>query len=200
MLCQKVKKSKIVFFLCVGVFSFLLSVCGPAPETNCPPNYFQNLIFLTLNPTQVTKSGISVDSTYWVDLDTLDTRIGQINTCIEAISASIVQITEEQRVAWGCLNRELRQGPFNLSCLSVKVVDPYPSCSEWQLLPVSAPDQLCRDKGLTPTPECPCMWRSIVINDYILVTPPALYLWDVATIFTGCLNLWVSPYSSCLNF
>jgi hypothetical protein len=184
-----------------GLFlSFCLSCCGPPPNQECPTNYYQNLTSYTVNPTQVTKSGISVDSSYPVDLDTLDTRILQITACIEAISASLVQITEEQRLAWDCLSRELSKGPFKLSCLTIKVVDPYPSCSEWQLLPVPAPDQLCIDKGLTPTPECPCMWRNLVQDDWVIITPPALYIWETGKVITGCNNLWSSPFRSCLNY
>jgi len=179
------------FFLCGLIFVFCLLGCGPPPNQDCPPNFFQNLTSYTVNPTYVTKSGISVDSSYPIDLDDLDRRLGLIRACIRA------KMAQELDPSWQCLG--YRAIP-PLSCLTIKVVEPYPSCSEWQLLPVPAPDQLCIDKGLTPTPECKCMWRNLVQDDWVIITPPALYLWEAASSLTGCRNIWKSNFVECLNF
>ncbi len=178
-------------------FLILFSGCPETATEVCPGNFYGTPFSVSFAPNLITKSGIRVDSQFPVDLDILDSRIDAISECIRTISKAKPYITEEERVAWGCLSTTMRQD-VPLSCISIRVVEPILSCSEWQLLPAPAPDELCRAKGLEPTVECPCHWRSLIQNDYTLLTPPALYLWDVAKIITGCNNIWFSGYNKCL--
>jgi hypothetical protein len=177
----------------------ILTGCPETPIGVCPENFFGTPFSVSFVPNLITKKGLKVDSAFPVDLDALDARVEKISACIWAISRSKPQITEEERIAWGCLSTTMRED-VPLSCISIRVVNPVPSCSTWQLLPAPAPNELCRAKGLEPTPECPCMWRSLIQDDYTILTPPALYLWDVGRALTGCNNIWFSGYTECLMY
>jgi hypothetical protein len=184
------------YYLKIVCFILSLSGCGD----KCYKNYYQNITSYKVSPNVITKSGFKVDTGgINVDIDALDSRLVSIENCLISIIKQTPVITEEQKNEWQCLKKEFEPEPIKRDCLVVKVIEAVlSSCSEWEFIPVLAPDQYCLDKGIIPTPECPCKWRLAVQNDNILITPPALYLWDVTRIYTSCNNIWKSHFLSCL--
>jgi hypothetical protein len=164
-----------------------------------------------VTPTVTTPKGIKVDVDLvkWsIDLRRLDERFFAIDTCVKRAMAEVPNPTAEQRAAWGCGRGAWDTGPIKLgNCIQIKVVDPETSkCHpEWQFLPgAPAPSVLCEAKGLTVTATCPCRYRAGVIDDYKLVTPPALYLWPLVNVLTKCTNPWgtekqPSPFAKCMG-
>lgn len=78
------------------------------------------------------------------------------------------------------------------------------ACSGQELLPVPAPLEQCRVKGLEiadeceglekPTPECPCVcnYRVSLQDNYLIVVTPNLLLYkaELARLVTGINNVW----------
>jgi hypothetical protein len=173
--------------------------------TSCYRNYFANVIspILSISIDKRTLKGIGIDSGgYSVDTTKLDGRVDKIVACIQEVGKTIGMASIENATTWQCLRRDFsKMEDIKRSCLVIKIVPPvYSKCSDWQFTGAKAPDAGCISKGLTPTAECPCMWRSAVQNDNILVTPPAMYIWDIGRIFTGCNNIWFSPFAKCLSY
>lgn len=176
---------------------FLFLGCG---DKHCYNNFYNDVAGYTFNPNLITQKGISIESSFLVDLLDVDDRVQKITNCVANITLLKPIISHEEQIAWQCLSREMRLPPYDLSCIGVKIMKPVENnCSNWQVLPVSAPDSLCIEKGIIPTNECPCRWRSLIINDSIVITTPVVYLWDVARIITGCNNVWHSPYAACMG-
>lgn len=151
--------------------------------------------------TATTAGGISVDASINVDLAALERRVRAIDSCVQRQATKIPSMTDKQKLNWGCVGQW--QGgpiqPLKLDCLRIKVVPSVASkCqSDWQLLPDRAPDAACIAKGLHPTADCPCRWRTVLQGDRTVVTPPAMYLWPVVQMMTGCSNFWASPLAEC---
>jgi hypothetical protein len=183
----------IYFLLFLGSFN-----CGD----KCYVNYYQNVTSYKVNPNAVTPSGIKVDTGgHAVDLVYLDERIKNIEDCLMDVMKVNSVITAEEQINWQCLKREFVFEPIKRDCFVIKIIDAvFSECSEWQFLPVFAPEQLCKDKGLEPNPKCLCKWRVAVQDDNVLVTPPALYLWDITRIVTGCNAVWNSKFVACMMF
>jgi hypothetical protein len=179
------------------LFIFLLPAC--AEYSDCYQNFFEDITDFEINPDMATGSGIKVDSGgFDVDLFALDARIGMMEWCITGVMAN----NPEPDPKWQCLYRNFTgMRRLKRSCLIIKIVPPvYSKCSKWQFIGVPAPNELCRAKGINPTPECPCMWRTAVQDDNVVITPPALYLWEIGRIMTSCNNIWESPFAPCLGF
>jgi len=173
----------------------------------CYRTLFQPVIYPPpkIEPNVTTPAGfkLDVDLVKWnLDLKKLDARMLAIETCVLQVMKENPTPTDEQRKVWGCSNKPWEQVPIKKDCVIIKVMDPVISkCqSEWQLLPnAPAPDALCAAKGLQVTAECPCRWRAGTVDDYKVLTPPALYLWSVVEIMTGCVNAWGSPFAKCMG-
>ncbi|EFK97432.1 hypothetical protein LDC_0530, partial [sediment metagenome] len=92
--------------------------------------------------------------------------------------------------------------PIKRNCIKIKIVPAVVSkCHpEWQFIDALAPSDACIAKGMIPTAECPCRWRSGIVNEQNVVVPPAIYLWPVVNIATGCGNPWSSgsPFAKCM--
>lgn len=188
------QNQKIVFF-----FFFILFFLGGCKES-CYENYFQNITEYKINPVYQTPKGIGLDVTdvgIFPELNLIDERVDKIEECILNVTKSITKIEP----IWQCI-RALPVENLKRECIIIKVVQPvYSKCqSNWNLLPILAPEQLCIEKGIIPTKECPCRWRSVVQDDNVIITPPALYLWDIVKIYTGCNNFWYSPFAACAMF
>lgn len=172
-------------------------ICGCPPKNDCYMNMFSNITAYIPKWTMTTPAGYRLDTTDAVpdiSLEILDIRLNNIEKCV-------LEVAKNNPVAkpeWACLGNKLIAEPIKKNCLLIKVVKPVMSkCSTWQHIPVKAPDQLCRDKGLEPTAECPCLWRVAVQDDNILITPPAMHLWDIVRIMTSCNGMWSSPLAAC---
>ena len=180
------------------LLAFLFTACGGECE-RCPQNFFADVAVYKVSPDKATPSGILVDSGgFAIDLEELDQRVDRIEACLGRVAAEVASAPAEERAKWQCL-RDPAEG-MPRGCLTVKVVPPVLSkCSSWQFIGVPAPDALCEAKGVHPTAECPCMWRSAVFADRVLITPPAMFVWDIGRILTSCNNIWYSPFAACLG-
>lgn len=189
--------------LFIAILSIVIFVaCGEDSSGRCYQNFYQNITNYEVSPDVVTPSGIKVDAGgYAVDLVALDARIAKIEACIQAAAAESLALSAEEKKSWQCLREVDSDQKLSRECLVIKVVTPtFSKCSDWQFIGVMAPDEGCLAKGLTPTSECPCMWRTAVQDDNIVITPPAMYLWEVGRIMTSCNDVWHSPYAKCLSF
>lgn len=186
--------------------------CGGEEENGGYRNFFDvpAQYKMEANPSMLTPGGIQVDAAgYEINLAILDERVLKIETCI-------LRVMSENPVpdqAWQCIPANYKIKPLKRNYLIIKLVPPAPSCSNWQLLPIPAPDEYCIAKKLKPAPECPCMWRTAIQDENIILTPPpetrpdipptsvpAPYLWEIGRMMTGCNKIWPSPFVECLSY
>lgn len=158
----------------------------------------------------VTPDGIQVDTSgYEIDAALLDKRVGKIEACILRVMAE----NPIPDSAWQCIPANYKPGPLKRGYFTIKLVKPVIGCTSWQLLPIPAPDELCVDKGLPPDQHCPCMWRTAIQDENIILSPPpetrpdiqptsipAPYLWEIGRMMTSCNGIWLSPFSKCLSY
>ena len=185
----------------ITIFSiFTFTACGEVSSGGCYQNFYQNITNYEVRADTTTPSGIRVDTGgYAVNLIALDARITKIEMCIKQVAKSLT-LSAENKKNWQC-SRENLKGELIRDCLVIKVVAPtFSKCSDWQFIGVPAPNELCLAKGVKPTAECPCMWRTAIQDDNIIITPPAMYLWEVGRVMTSCNNIWHSPFAKCLGF
>ena len=169
-----------------------------ATDDSCPVVYrYQDQTDYEVNPEFVTPGGIAVDPTGQdVSLTLVDELTDKVENClIEEFGDP--QLLPPEVVEKGRCRGETFALPISRECLTVKVPDDWVlSCDKTQqLLPAPAPDQLCRDKGLHPTPECPCRWRAGIQDHQTIVVTPSFYLYNdpLIRIVTGCNNPWGHP-------
>jgi hypothetical protein len=127
----------------------LLSSCNPTPQ--CYVGGFLNITDYTFRTNRISTQGISVDDrNFELNLDHLDNKVSELESCL---SLSI-----------------------DRSCFKVLVpTDTYiSSCSGQTLFPCAVPPQLCEDKDLVVTEECPCNCQGAIQDDYIIVTVPSM--------------------------
>jgi len=166
----------------------------------CYFNYYANVGTWVVNPDKVTPSGIKIDSGgYLIDLEKIDKRIKNIEQCIIEVAKEYERKGFENQ--WQCI-RPIKPESLKRDCLMIKIVNPiYSNCGkDWEFIGIKAPDKLCEDKGLIITPECPCMWRTAIFQDNVIISPPALYLWELGRIITSCNAIWASEFAKCLMF
>jgi hypothetical protein len=187
---------RFIYILCV----LSVAACGYDGGGQCYNGYFENITNYTVKPDAVTPSGIRVDTGgYAVDFIKLDARLAQMEACIQEVARASLALPRETLQKWQCLKFD--DTPLNRACLVIKVVSPaYSSCSDWQHIPVEAPADLCEAKGLTPTADCHCLWRTAIQDNNTIITPPAMYLWDVGRMMTTCNDVWRSDFAKCLSF
>lgn len=158
------------------------------------------------NVNAVSPDGIQVDTGgYAVDLEELDDRVNKIEGCVLAVMRDeyAADLDTETQMAWGCWTDNFNERQkLKRDCLIIKVVPPAAMSTDglWQLLDATAPDYLCEEKGQTPDAQHPCRYRAIVVDENILMTPPALYLWDIVSIMTGCTQIWNNEFAKCAEF
>ena len=145
-----------------------------------------------VNTTDITPEGISVDTTnQQTSLDLIDSLFLETEECLMKNFNGI--IPEEVRIAADCplLNFPL---PIIRSCISVKIPDDWMwnTDNTQQLLNLSAPEELCKVKGLSGEG---CKWRAAIQNDTTIVITPDFYLLKdpLIRIVTGCNNPWAHP-------
>ena len=169
------------------VLSLLLLSCGPQGE--CYNNGFSNIIRYEITPDITLTSGIRVDSGgFQIDTGKLQERLTNIDDCI------IDVVTNEPEYMDFFPPGEIK---LKKDCIVIKVVDAVAGCSEWQFIDVLAPESLCRAKGVKPTSECPCRWRTALLDDNVVLTPSDVYLWEVVRMHTGLDYIWDTPFAKC---
>jgi hypothetical protein len=137
-----------------------------------------------------------------IDLVKLDQAIDWMESCLANVGKEMIVPTVEERYLWSCVYDDFRNLHVNRECLKIKIVPAVTStCSSWQFLDVKADQALCDRKGLVANKDCPCRWRMAIQDDQVVVTPPAIYLWDLGRIVTGCSNIngYATPFSKCLS-
>lgn len=105
-------------------------------------------------------------------------------------------------IAEGHCIRSYFEPEVKRECMSVLIApDSHYGCSGEQLFPCSVNPQLCIDKGLTITPECPCECRSTIQDNKTIVTTPDMHLYDAELIrlVTGCNMVWIEGLQECWN-
>jgi hypothetical protein len=140
----------------------------------------------------VTVGGFAVDndSTWEIDNVLLDARAEHIEQCLKEVCKDAPP-TEPW---WDCNCSHLIASDLKRDCIVVKIVEPiFSRCSDWQFVPIDAPQRLCDAKGLEENPECPCRWRWYIQDQNVLITPPALYLYDLVRMHTTCNAMWFVP-------
>lgn len=183
----------------IGLLSVVLSAsCGDL----CYSNLYLNITDYPVNPNAVTPSGIQVDTFIDLDLQRLDQRISQIETCLKNLVGAEYIISQKEMIEWQCLKNTFYPEEFKRNCLVIKVVEPvFSQCSDWHFIDALAPQEQCEAKGLEQDKNCPCRYRWAIQNENVLITPPGhlgdLYLYDLVKIWTGCNNYWISSFSIC---
>lgn len=176
--------------------------CGPSFFPDDCPNYRYESNFRYENKVEeTTPGGVRVDFTGQNLNPTLIDRAAQeVEECLIAQFGNPVVIPPELMSAASCETAQPSL-PYRRECLAVKIPDDWTmNCSGTeQVLPYGAPDQLCRDKGLNPTPECPCRWRVGTQDDHWIVATPNLRLLKAEMVrhFTGCNNAWIGALATC---
>jgi len=128
----------------------------------------------------------------------IDSAINKMFNCIIEV---MQEPLPEEYVGWGkCPTQQYDLGRVCRDCVKIKAVPAeYSMCSEWGFVGEPVDTKLCSAKS-DYNPACPCRYRNLVQEEHWLVTPyPNLYLWDAVTIFTGCTNIWDSPFTKCIG-
>lgn len=199
----------------------ILSAAGCYDEDDiCYLNYFQNVTDYKVAPDTHTPSGVAVDTgngLYEIDLKELDGRLSKIESCLQDVMEELPDLSKEEIDGWQCIRDGFgKREALKRQCLVIKLVRPvYGSCSDYQMIEatVEPNPSLCEDKGLPPTPDCPCRWRTAIQDENTIITPPeetrpdiaptippAPYLWELGRMMTSCNNVWASPFAKCLSF
>lgn len=182
----------------------LLSGCCPLFKLcpRCPQVYITSLSAFKVKQTTTSPKGLKLDLSEVpqakIDLNQLDQRVSKMIACMDE---ELTKVNHRPPREWACARSEVEPFKWHWDCPTIKVVPAVTSkCSTEEMLPVLADPALCRAKGVEPTPECPCRWRTLVQdNGFVVITPPRMYLWELARVITGCDNLWVSPMARCLT-
>lgn len=155
-----------------------------------------------VRPSQSTSKGIAADLTGQdISLEAIDRLTDEVETCLRLAFGDPPIIPEDVRQKAACRGKTFRL-PLARECFVVKIPDDWElSCDQsQQVLPLKStsyrpPDKLCEDKGLEPTPECPCRWRAGIQDDNTIVVTPSLYLYKdpLIRMVTGCNNPWGHP-------
>jgi len=164
---------KTTLIISVLLLSTQLLTC----QDNCYRNGYMNITDYEVSTNLVTEKGIRVDDPlFQLDLAELDRQTDALEACLE------ISIRRE--------------------CLTVKVApDWYISpCSDQQLFPCDINPQVCEDKGVILTEECPCNCRAMIQNETTIIVTPNLYIYrgELARMITGINNPWAEGFSHCL--
>lgn len=132
---------------------------------------------------------VAVMTSAGFDGDLLDARLAAMDAALRIATEGGLQ-TEP---AWMCGAAALK--PTGVPrCTLFVVIEPVVSqCTGWELLPVEADPQMCRDKGMEPTPQCPCRWRTAPWHGAVVTTPHHAPVWTAVELASGCRNAWASP-------
>lgn len=187
----------------------ILFLAGCSDGKRCNNNNYQNITQYEIAVNSVTPGGVNVDdSGFFVDLEELDRQINEMEICVQnALSGGIDMATAETqdcRIDGWDYRTDFVDISVRRECLTVKISPDWrvSTCSEeyMEVFPCEINPQVCIDKGLEITDECPCMCRSTIQDENVVVTTPNLYLFrgELARQMTGCNNPWFGAVSACL--
>lgn len=169
--------------------------CNTTPP--CYPSNYPNYTAYQVTVTHDTAGGIHLDDpTHQLDPDRVDRTVQRVQECLASLNT--VPLSNEefaQAECYGSVALETR------SCFVVKLAPDWhvSQCSTEELFPCSVPDVSCTEKGLTPTPECPCQCRAMVQDNTVLITTPNMRLFPayLTTLLTGCNRPWTTRLAPC---
>lgn len=160
----------------------------------CKNYNYQDQCNYEINATEITKSGISVDTSgNVIDLSEIDRLTDEVESCLIEEFGNPAIIPDDVMADSDCVVNTF-DIPLLRECIVVKI----PSDWTWscdgtqQLLSCEAPQELCNEKGFEYDPECPCRWRAGIQDNHIIIVTPNLYLYKdpLIRITTGCNNPW----------
>ena len=155
-------------FIYIILASLLLQVCGCAGEY-CYYYNFTDITNYSFEETGRTLLGISVsDYSGELDLDLVDRKVLELENCLD------------MSIDYNCVKALVPPDTY---------ISP---CSGRELFPCNINPQLCIDKGITPTEECPCACRGAIQDNLIIVTVPSLITFkgELTRLITGINNPW----------
>jgi len=186
-----------MLFALLGVLG-VLGGCG-VYESPCYDVQDANVTQYSVNPTAVTPQGLRVDTSgFHLDLQEVDRHAQAVRACLQRLYPDH-RLPQALLGPASCLRDTWE--PLK-ACLVVKVPPDWSmGCRGEQVFPCSVDPQLCRDKGLDVTPQCPCSCRDAVQDDGVVVTTPDFHLFDQSLIrlLTSCNQIWVPGLQECFN-
>lgn len=156
----------------------LVVVLCSCEEEKCYINNYFNVTSYEVEPTNKTPMGIKIDDPLGLlDVHRVDTLVMELEDCLGI--------------------------RLKVECITIKVpLDIYKSpCTGVWLFECVIDPQLCIDKGLIPTSECPCNCRSAIQDDNVIVVTPTLETLkgELTRLMTGISNPWIyEDISVCL--
>ena len=176
---------------------FALAIGCGSENDQCPRYNFYNQFSYKVRPTIKTVRGIAVDLTGQdVSLNCIDKATSEVEKCLEETFGNPPRLPDDVRQKADCLVETFAL-PLKRKCLTVKIPDDWTLSCEgtYQVLPQEAPAERCFEKGLTPTPNCPCRWRAGIQDDSVIVATPNLFLYKdpLIRLVTSCNNPWAHP-------
>lgn len=206
---------------CLIMGIFFLACANDAPLYQ--NNYARNTDY-KIAPETVTPHGVAVDrSGFEVELSDIDLVIDRAEVCLAKHFAEIDPYCVEQKkhcqpilkehshsefwkcydIMVGCNKYDRVKNGFDRSRFRVKIAPDWRYACDGQTMvfPCGVDPKPCRDKGLEPTPECPCSCRSTIQDSDIITTPQLIILaGELVRLTTGFNNPWNVPaLENCAN-
>lgn len=205
--------------------TLLLFMAGCFEKHLCYPHDYARITDYEIKPDVRTAKGIGVDTSgHNVDLEKIDQIFDSVEQCLMENLDNITAFCQQVEVDchkyrdrfkgekfWrcfdsiiGCENYHRVKSGINRDCVKIKIAPDFrASCDgQYKIFPCRVPEQGCLDKGLVPTPECPCSCRSTIQDSDLITTPDFVVLsGELVRMVTGFNNPWaVNPLKTCLNF
>lgn len=204
--------------------TLLLFMAGCFETHQCYSNDYARITNYEIKPDVHTAKGIGVDTSgHNVDLEKIDQIFDAVEQCLLEHLPKIAPFCEKKKMEcqkvnakntrefWtcydllvGCENYHRVKSGINRDCIKIKIAPDFrASCGgQYKVFPCRVPEQGCLDKGLMPTPECPCSCRSTIQDSDLITTPDfAVLSGELVRLLTGFNNPWtVDPLKTCLNF
>lgn len=161
-----------------NLFLILLLLLSSCHNNDCYLNNYSNITNYKVKITRHTPNGIALDDPgNLLDDEEIDRVVNEVEEC---------------------LGRGVKK-----NCLIIKIPkDFYISpCSGKLLFPCNINKQICIDKGLEVSEECPCHCRSIIQDENYIITTPDLenFKGELVRMITGINNPWINEdVSMCL--
>ena len=184
---SKFLSNLLLVWLACGILVVVVVLVLPSCPTPGYHGYFTNVTRYTIKPTTATPRGIVVAGTSDASLlAVVDLKVDQVEECLVKQKV-VVRVNRK----W-----------FGVHIPPDWYVS---SCSGEQLIPSVVDYRLCEAKGLViptachtvskPTPSCPCIcnMRSVIQDDFWIITTPNLKLFkaELIRLVSNTNNVWI---------
>jgi hypothetical protein len=185
----------------------LLMLIGCGNYNPYAHDLYQNVSNYPINYTQHTTKGIAVDDEFQLDLTDIDKRTDDVEACLSHLFPNGV-IPNDVVVNGQCISNHF-DTTIHREYIGVKLAPDWSwtpdACDTigWGKQQVfgcgTAPDNLCQEKGLVVSAECPCCWRGAIQDNSVIITTPDLHLFDndLIRLVSGCSSIWNNELSNC---